>query len=129
MNMNAYKKLVELDGRLGTTSSEQLFECLRKTTRLDIIKVRIHLLNVDFKLFQSLDFEQVNEYKLLQNKGWAGFAEIYLDRCNKESDADVKANIAFYTELAELDGRLGTTVTEQLYGCLRQTTRWDIIKV
>ena len=34
-----YAQLVKLDERLGTTASEQLFECLSKTTRWDIIKV------------------------------------------------------------------------------------------
>ena len=34
-----YSKLVKLDTRLGTTSSEQLFVCLCRTDRWDIIKV------------------------------------------------------------------------------------------
>ena len=54
---------------------------------------------------------------------------MYLDRCNKESDADVEADILVYKKLVELDGRLGTTPSEQLFECLRKTTRLDIIKV
>ena len=34
-----YAKLIELDARLGTKASEQLYECLYRTTRLDIITV------------------------------------------------------------------------------------------
>ena len=34
-----YSKLVELDTRFGTTASEQLYWCLLKTTRSDILKV------------------------------------------------------------------------------------------
>ena len=34
-----YKKLVELDTRLGTTASEQLLKCLFYSLRLDLIKV------------------------------------------------------------------------------------------
>ena len=34
-----YSKLIELDARLGTTASEQLFVILCNTTRSDIIKV------------------------------------------------------------------------------------------
>ena len=73
--------------------------------------------------------KQVNEYKRLRKDGWVGFAEFYLDRCNQESDTGVKADVAIYTKLTELDARLGTTASEQLYKCLCRTTRWDIIKV
>ena len=34
-----YSKLVELEKRLGTKASEQLYYCLYHTTRSDIIKV------------------------------------------------------------------------------------------
>ena len=39
IDKEVYAKLVELDKRLGTTASEQLFWCLKKTTDSDIIKV------------------------------------------------------------------------------------------
>ena len=42
-----YNELVKLDTRLGTTASEQLFKCLCKTTRSDIIKVGRFLLMKD----------------------------------------------------------------------------------
>ena len=35
-----YAELVKLDTRLGTRASEQLYKCLVRTTRSDIIKVR-----------------------------------------------------------------------------------------
>ena len=38
-NMEVYIKLVQLDSRLGKTASKQLYKCLEKTTRLDIIEV------------------------------------------------------------------------------------------
>ena len=51
-DIESYKKLMELDSRLGTTRSEQLCSCLAvqklllcKTTRPDIIKVKINYLN------------------------------------------------------------------------------------
>ena len=55
------------------------------------------------KLFQTIDFEQVNEYESLRKPDFVGFADVYLNRCNKESDADVKADIVVYTKLAKLD--------------------------
>ena len=45
IDIKVYKKLVELDTKLGTTVSEQLYGCLYRTTRLDIIKVKIHYFN------------------------------------------------------------------------------------
>ena len=40
-DIQVYNQLVKLDTRLGTTCSEQLFKCLQRTTRVDIIKVKI----------------------------------------------------------------------------------------
>ena len=73
--------------------------------------------------------KQVNEYKILKDNNWVGFAEVYLNRCNKESATGDKIDVEVYSKLIELDARLGTESSEQLYECLRQTTRWDIIKV
>ena len=44
-NILLYNQLVKLDTRLGTTSSEQLYRCLFRTTRLDIIKVKLKSAN------------------------------------------------------------------------------------
>ena len=71
----------------------------------------------------------MNEYEILRKKNWVGFANVYLWRCNKESKSDDKIDEEFYNELVELDTRLGTTASEQLFGSLCQTTRSDIIKV
>ena len=57
------------------------------------------------------------------------FACHYLERCNKESKSNDKINKEVYTKLVELEKRLGTKASEQLYECLRYTTRSDIIKV
>ena len=58
-----------------------------------------------------------------------GFANFYLYRCNMEAKLTEKIDIRVFTRLAELDSKLGTTVSEQLLYVLTQTTRWDIIKV
>ena len=50
IDFTIYTKLVELDSKLGTTASEQLLQCLLKTTRSDIIKVQIFPLNGYFKI-------------------------------------------------------------------------------
>ena len=52
-----------------------------------------------------------------------------MNQCNKESKSDDKIDKEFYNELVELDTRLGTTASEQLFMCLWHTSRSDIIKV
>ena len=39
IDIEVYSKLVQLDKKLGKTASEQLFDCLFRTTRPEIIKV------------------------------------------------------------------------------------------
>ena len=57
------------------------------------------------------------------------FAKEYLKQCNKESKSNDEINKEVYAKLVELDSRLGTNASNQLYNCLKYTTRWDIIKV
>ena len=65
----------------------------------------------------------------LKETGFVGYAELYLQTCSEESGSDDQAEIEAYKKLVELEARLGTELSEQLYGCLRKTSRWDIIKV
>ena len=57
-----------------------------------------------------------------------GFATHYLGVC-KQSKSEDKIDVQIYTKLLEVDSRLGISAAEQLFACLRRTTRWDIIKV
>ena len=71
----------------------------------------------------------MNESKILREKGFVGFADVYLKKCVGESKSGDKIDKKLYAQLVELDNKLGTTATEQLYRCLTLTTRSDIIKV
>ena len=71
--------------------------------------------------------EQVNE--LVTRSGFVGFANEYLERSYRKSKSNDKINKDVYTKLVELDERLGTKASKQLYECLKNTTRSDIIKV
>ena len=71
----------------------------------------------------------MTEYEKLREEGWVGFAEVYLQRCDKESKTENIADVQLYKKLVELDTRLGTTAGTRLFDCLFRTTRWDIIKV
>ena len=44
-------------------------------------------------------------------------------------ESERKLEIHFYTTLVDLDSKFGTTASEQLFWCIKNTTRWDIIKV
>ena len=72
--------------------------------------------------------ENVNEHGYLKKKGIAGFAHLYLLRCDIESKSN-QIDIQIYTKLIELDSRLGTTAAEQLFACVFLTQRLDLIKV
>ena len=50
IDVEVYKKLVQLDSKLGTTASKQLGRCLFHTTRSDIIQVFIFNQNSRFKI-------------------------------------------------------------------------------
>ena len=71
----------------------------------------------------------MNDHKYLKQKSWVGFAHVYLWRINKESKSDDEINKEVYTKLVELDTRLGTTATKQLYECVFYTLNLDIMKV
>ena len=71
----------------------------------------------------------MNEYERLRKTGWVGFAQVYLNQCNKESKSNDGIDKEVYSKLVKLDARLGTTASEQLFNCLLKTTRSDIIKV
>ena len=77
-----------------------------------------------------MDIEQVNELdEIVREHGFVGYADIYLWRFNQESKSDDKIDFEIFAQLAELDSRLGTKASKQLFHILNQTTRLDIIKV
>ena len=54
---------------------------------------------------------------------------MFLRRCEKELKSNDEIDIEVYTKLVQLDENLGITASEQLFSCLKETTRWEIIKV
>ena len=64
--------------------------------------------------------------EIRSNSYIVGYGNFYLMAMKKKCrDPDV----AIYKDLIEIDSRLGTTNSEQLYGCLQNTTSPDIITV
>jgi len=81
------------------------------------------------KIFKAFDFAEINEYTKLINDGYAGFASVYLKRCNEEFKADDEIDIKFYKQLFDLDEKLGTTQTTQLKEILQYSLNLDLLKV
>ena len=70
-----------------------------------------------------------NTFDELRERGFVGFANYYLRKCYDFSELENKAVIENYIELLEIDAKLGTTETEQLYKLVYNSVRMDLIKV
>ena len=73
--------------------------------------------------------ETENEFDVLRQYGYVGFANYYLNESYDESELKNKADISIYKQLLEIDSQLGTTQTEQLFRCVFHSVRMDLIKV
>ena len=126
VDIQAYSKLVELDARLGTSASKQLYWCLVLALRSDFIKVWIEVLNILTKMmFKTIDFARI-EGPMERTRN---FADLYLLRTTRESELNGETEIELYQKLLKLETRLGKSVSNQLFMCLSLTIRSDIIKV
>ena len=85
------------------------------------------------RLIQSLGINMIVEdgfYDVLREKhGFVGYAHYYLQKCRNESELKNKADVSIYKQLLEIDSKLGTTQTEQLFQCVRFSPRKDLIEV
>ena len=73
--------------------------------------------------------EDYIDYDWIRSKDCVGYANIYLQECWNESEMKNEANVSIYRQLIDIDFKLGTNASLQLFGCLMNTTRWDLIKV
>ena len=69
------------------------------------------------------------EYDELREVGFVGYAEYYLQNCWNETELKNKADVTIYKQLLEIDSKLGTTQSEQLFECVFHSLRMDLIKV
>ena len=86
----------------------------------------------DLKLFKTINLNEVNDNECVKKNNFIGFAHCYFWRCNSEnvtSKSDIEITKEVYTKLVELDSRLGTAPSEQLFVCILYTLDLDIIKV
>ena len=97
--LNTYKKLIDIDKKLGTTNSEQLYECINVTTRLDLIRVckiqRKYIIFPYRKYFKTLDLDSIQDpigFEEARNNGFAGLGENYLFCSKNEPAQNTKEN-------------------------------------
>ena len=72
--------------------------------------------------------DQVDLEKLREDD-YAGYAEYYLQESWDETEFVNKADVTIYKQLLEIDAKLGTTQSEQLFQCVFLSLRIDLIQV
>ena len=73
--------------------------------------------------------DQVELDDELRELGYVGYANHYLRECWDESELKNKADVTIYKQLLEIDAKLGTTQSEQLWWCVHYSPRKDLIEV
>ena len=61
--------------------------------------------------------------------GYVGYANYYLRNSWNDSELKNTADVAVYKQLLEFDAKLGATQSEQLFECVKDSVRMDLIKV
>ena len=74
------------------------------------------------RLFESLGIDMY-DYDALQKVDWVGYGHYYLQECWDESELKNKADVTIYKQLLEIDAKLGTTQSEQLFWCVFNSLR------
>ena len=70
-----------------------------------------------------------NEYETLKRLQYVGFANKYLEYGKAKSKSDDEIDITVYTKLVQIDSKLGTTASEQLFRLFNYSLRLDLLKV
>ena len=142
IDKEVYNKIFELDTRLGTTASEQLFEGHREFRERvsNQMKKQLNELGGFILRDAGFAFEKWKDYDWIkQETNYAGFAEYFIAEydsrdANSDVDSDVKSDVdndvaTVYRKLVDIDAVHGTDPSLQLFRCIHRTTRCDIIKV
>ena len=82
-------------------------------------------------IIQSQGYSTDTDYKyneIIKN-GYAGFANAYLGQTWNETKLVTKAKPEIYSKLMKIDAELGTKNEKQLFGCCRESTDLNVIKV
>ena len=134
IDKEVYNKIFELDTRLGTTASEQLFEGHREFRERvsNQMKKQLNELGGFILRDAGFAFEKWKDYDWIkQETNYAGFAEYFIaEYDSRDANSDVDSDVAtVYRRLVDIDAVHGTDASLQLFRCIHRTTRCDIIKV
>ena len=70
-----------------------------------------------------------HSFDVLRSRDYGGYAHYYLKESYDDSELINKAEIEIYKKLLEIDSKLGTAQTEQLFACVMFSLRMDLITV
>jgi len=70
-----------------------------------------------------------NDYDEAIQKGWAGYAEWYLQQTWNKAKLETEAKPEVYLKLMKLDAELGTTDEQKLSGCCALLADINLINV
>ena len=71
----------------------------------------------------QIDHDKVRKFN------YVGYAQYYLQQCWNKSELKNEADVTIYKQLLEIDAKLGTTQSEQLFKCIRYSPRKNFIEV
>ena len=93
-------------------------------------KKRLNQLGGELLRKAGLVFEEGKDYDwITKETDDEGYADYYLVKCWNETKKINEADESVYRQLVDIDSKMGTEYSMQLFCCLGWTTRWDIIKV
>ena len=92
-------------------------------------KKRLNQLGQSILRKNGISMEEHQDYDWMRSEEGLGYAHYYLQKCWNESELINKADVAVYKQLLEIDSKLGTTQSEQLFECVFYSLRMDLIKV
>ena len=75
------------------------------------------------KMYDLKEFDEIRGY------GYFGYANYFSKNSWDKSKLEDKADVPVYKQLLEIDSKLGTTPSEQLFGYVFSSLRMDLIKV
>ena len=88
----------------------------------------INNLNIPIAVTEN-NFDVLRDSGVVGESGFAGYAHYYLNACWNESELKNKADIEIYKQVLDIDAKLGTSQSEQLFECVTCSVRIDLIKV
>ena len=91
-----------------------------------------HKKSLHYQNIKVLDIDSINDrigYEKVRNDNFVGFASLYLQKSKRDATSINTADESMYKQLVDIDSKMGTTKSEQLFWCLAKTTRLDLIKV